>query len=963
MTILTRPLGMTQTRQLLTFPSNGYAPNVTAYLWGGGGGAGGSDGIRQGGTGSGGGYVQADFTVNPGDTIEIVVGAGGSCGVNSDLGSAVLTPIFNTRTAIPIGATSALPKASATNVARWSAFLNQTGVWNTGTSITGANTNLSQTLTFDQSYTVFFEIKINYVFILAAYYQATVYLDGEVLIESGLDSWKNQNTAGIQFVRTITPGLRTVRIVATANPGATYGTFGVGLTIATAGNAGLGGGGLVRNVFDTLTTTATPPLFVPNGIATSDKIYSNLLFDFGVWEQNQRAISCSRTYNNIYFPYTGVYQIQMSVAESCTLSIDGSQVFSISSGTAVGTALTQDVTVTQGYHTVAFSASFSGIIPNAQMPSAGVAITISKSWSGATGGLAGPVGSSGGGGGSGGCTTLVLNPGTTNETLLAVAVGGAGGGGAGASTTGQGESTAPGPRGQTVSGISNGQVGENQGRLYADGGGGGAGGPGGPGGAGLNGYSSVGDSYGQAGSLGISYRNTSATTGGQVIEPSGRLSGGRNSQYYSLIGGAVGNGAGPGQFRAEDGAAVFVLDAYGIQVRNDAIDGNWHDVKTAFVWVDGTWRQTFATYIYQNNAWQMVIGGAPLTFVSQNDQSGRLSRPPDNRPAPPPPPPPVYDSVRLGCCCFVAGTLINMADGSTKAIEDVDLGEVVVGRDGAHNTVLEFLRPTLGETGATLMAFNGGKPFMASDHPVYVRGQGWKSFDPEMTYSKYSMTVGQYQVGDVIETLDGVEFAIHSIEEYNDQDPDQTIYNFILDGNNTYIANNLVVHNKGAGGCGAGGSGGGSGGGGCCCCFVAGTLITMADGSYKRIEDVALGEVVVGRDNEYNTVLELRTPTLGETRAALVAFNGGKPFMASDHPVWIRNQGWKSHDPEMTYNKYGLVAGKFTVGDVVETDDQIGLEIVSIEEYNDQDLNQTIYNLHVTGNHTYTANGLIVWDE
>jgi hypothetical protein len=306
-----------------------------------------------------------------------------------------------------------------------------------------------------------------------------------------------------------------------------------------------------------------------------------------------------------------------------------------------------------------------------------------------------------------------------------------------------------------------------------------------------------------------------------------------------------------------------------------------------------------------------------------------------------------------------------MADGSTKAIENVELGEVVLGKDGAHNTVLEFLRPTLGETGATLMAFNGGKPFMASDHPVFVKGQGWKSFDPAMTYSKYAMTVGQYRVGDVIETQDGVGFEIYSIEEYSDQDPDQTIYNFTLDGNNTYIADNLVVHNKGVGGCGGtgGGSGGGGGGAGCCCCFVAGTLITMADGSYKCIEDVTVGDVVLGRDNECNTVLELRTPTLGETRAALVAFNGSKPFMASDHPVWIRNQGWKSHDPEMTYNKYGLVAGKFTVGDVVETDDQIGLEIVSIEEYNDQDLSQIIYNLHVTGNHTYTANGLIVWDE
>jgi hypothetical protein len=293
---------------------------------------------------------------------------------------------------------------------------------------------LSQTLTFDQSYTVFFELAINYVFTLAAFYQATVYLDGEVLIESGLDSWQNQNTAGLQFVRTITPGQHTIRIVATANPGATYGVFGVGLTIATAGNAGLGGGGLVRNIFDTRSVTASPPLFAPSGILDSDKIYSNLLFDFGMWEENVTAPSCSRTYNNIYFPYTGVYQIQMSVCNTGTVSIDGTQVFAVTDSAAFSTATTTDVTVAQGYHNVSFSASFT----QSSLPAAGVAIIISKSWSGATGGLAGPVGTSGGGGGSGACTTLVLNPGTTNETLLAVAVGGAGGGGAG--STGDGTS-------------------------------------------------------------------------------------------------------------------------------------------------------------------------------------------------------------------------------------------------------------------------------------------------------------------------------------------------------------------------------------------------------------------------------------------------------------------------------------------------------------------------------------------
>jgi uncharacterized protein YkvS len=281
----------------------------------------------------------------------------------------------------------------------------------------------------------------------------------------------------------------------------------------------------------------------------------------------------------------------------------------------------------------------------------------------------------------------------------------------------------------------------------------------------------------------------------------------------------------------------------------------------------------------------------------------------------------------------------------------------VLGKDGAHNTVLEFLRPTLGETGATLMAFNGGKPFMASDHPVFVKGQGWKSFDPAMTYSKYSMTVGQYQVGDIVETQDGVGFEIHSIEEYSDQDPDQTIYNFTLDGNNTYIADNLVVHNKG----GAGSCGSSAGGGtGCCCCFVAGTMITMADGSYKRIEDVALGDVVLGKDGTHNTVLEFLRPTLGETGATLMAFNSGVPFMASDHPVWIRNQGWKSYDPAMTYDKYGIVVSQYKVGDVIETEDQTGFVIESIEEYNNQDLTQIIYNIKVTGNNTYVANKLVV---
>ena len=941
MTTLIRPLSMTQTRQTLTLPTAGYSQTVQAYLWGGGGGAGGSDGARLGGAGTGGGYVSAQFTVNPGDVVELTVGAGAGSGRASSQANSYETSFFNTRTAIPIGRSTPMPDASTTYVATWSKFLNDYGVWPTPRSSPTSPVNL----TFDQSYSVFFEFSFLYIFKLAAYYNATVYLDGEVLIESGLDTWKAQESGGAQFVKNIAAGVHTVRVVANAPPGTRYGVFGVALDISIFANAGLGGGGLVRTVFDTRNTPATPPLQVQSPVQSSDQTYSYLMLDYGMWEQNVLAPSCSRTYSNIYFPYTGSYQVQMSAANTATLSIDGAVVYITPGSDSYSTAYTTEVTVNQGYHTVSFTASFT----SASLPAGGVAIVITKNWSGATGGTAGPEGSSGGGGGSGGATTLVLNPKTVNETLIAVAVGGAGGGGAGATTTGIGEATAPGPRGRTAAGISSGQVGQNQGDFYKDGGGGGAGGPGGPAGAGKNGYSSEGDAYGQAGTVGLGYLNPVAT--GVVVDPV-NTSVAFQGPYYDLLPDA-GIGGVPGSSSGGNGGAVFIFTSFGPRVRTAS---GWQEVKTIFVNVNGVWKQTEGMYVNENSVWLPVVGIVVPTFQPQSDDFGRLSRPADLR-ALPPPPPKVYDSIGIGfCCCFVAGTQITMADGSTKAIENVELGEVVLGKDGAHNTVLEFLRPTLGETGATLMAFNGGKPFMASDHPVFVKGQGWKSFDPAMTYSKYSMTVGQYRVGDVIETQDGVGFEIHSIEEYSDQDPDQTIYNFTLDGNNTYIADNLVVHNKGVGGC---GTGAGSGAG-CCCCFVAGTLITMADGSYKRIEDVALGEVVLGKDGTHNTVLEFLRPTLGETGATLMAFNGGTPFMASDHPVWIRNEGWKSYDPTMTYEKYGIIVSQYKVGDVIETEDQTGFAIDSIEEYNNQNLTQIIYNIKVTGNNTYVANRLVV---
>jgi hypothetical protein len=875
---------MTQTRQTLTLPTAGYSQTVQAYLWGAGGGAGGNDGIRPGGAGTGGGYVSAQFTVNPGDVVEIAVGSGGWSGRASSVANDLSTLVFGTRRGVTIGNTTPLPVASNTYVSRWSQFLNQNGVWNTGTALNGSPTDLAHTLNFDQSYTAYFPFTADYLCNLAANYEAKVYIDGVLFFESGLNSWKTQESGGVPFIANIEAGNHTIRIVANASPGSSYGLWGVAFTVASTENAGSGGGGLVRNIFDTRSTVASPPLTrpLPQDQPSGLGYYSNLLADYGMWESNPRATSCTRTYANVYFPYTGTYQIQMSAANTATLSIDGAPVYTTPGTTSYNTAYTVDYVVSQGYHTISFNATLSDLTIIG-----GVAILISKTWSGATGGLAGPTGSSGGGGGAGGATTLVLNPKTVNETLIAVAVGGAGGGGAGGDDAGISEATAPGPRGLTAAGISSAQTGQNQGDVYQDGGGGGAGGPGGPAGAGKNGYSSVGDSYGQAGTVGLGYLNPLAT--GEIVNPTNVFVA-NQGPYYNLLP-DVGQGAAAGQIQAKNGGAVFIFNSFGPRVKTSS---GWQEVKTIFLNIDGVWKQIDGMYVNENGTWEPVVGTFVPTFESQTDDYGIIARPADHREIPPPPPR-VYDSIPRWCCCFVAGTQITMADGSYKSIEDVELGDVVLGKDGAHNQVLKFLRPTLGDTGATMMAFNNGAPFMTSDHPVYIRGHGWKSFDPDMTYRKYSMTVGQYNVGDVIETQDGAGFEILSIEEYQEENQDQVVYNFALDGNNTYIANNLVVHNKGQTGlnastnagtcspsngstCSAGGvtgtnggatgvGGGGTGGtGGGACCFIM-LEARYGNGTMDAVVRKYRDEKMTARNRRgYYKLAEVFVPLMRESR-------------------------------------------------------------------------------------------------
>ena len=85
-----------------------------------------------------------------------------------------------------------------------------------------------------------------------------------------------------------------------------------------------------------------------------------------------------------------------------------------------------------------------------------------------------------------------------------------------------------------------------------------------------------------------------------------------------------------------------------------------------------------------------------------------------------------------GCSCFKAGTKITMADGSEKNIEEVKIGEKVLGYDGSINTVIKYDRPTIGDRSIYIInrkvKVTGEHPFLAKD--------GWKVADLELFWQQ-----------------------------------------------------------------------------------------------------------------------------------------------------------------------------------------------------------------------------------
>jgi uncharacterized membrane protein YgcG len=292
--------------------------------------------------------------------------------------------------------------------------------------------------------------------------------------------------------------------------------------------------------------------------------------------------------------------------------------------------------------------------------------------------------------------------------------------------------------------------------------------------------------------------------------------------------------------------------------------------------------------------------------------------------------------------CFPKGTKIAMADGTEKNIESVKAGDKVLGFNGqkaVEETVLETEAPIRDHL--YKISFEDGSTLeLTREHPLFTNN-GWESVSPISTAKENpQLAVGTLHVGDGVLNIHNkfvkitaMTYIPGKVQTYNLRS---------VTGFDDYYANDYAAHNKGS-------------------CFVAGTKILLANGLQKDIENVSVGDKVMGYD-VFNkklapeTVLKVESP-IRDHIYKLTFGDNNTVELTKEHPLYTLN-GWESISPESTKEENpNLAVGVLKVGDqVLEANGQYGT-IISMEY-----IPGTIqtYNLKsVTGYNDFFANGIL----
>jgi hypothetical protein len=301
--------------------------------------------------------------------------------------------------------------------------------------------------------------------------------------------------------------------------------------------------------------------------------------------------------------------------------------------------------------------------------------------------------------------------------------------------------------------------------------------------------------------------------------------------------------------------------------------------------------------------------------------------------------------------CFPAGTKIQLVNGDVKNIEDIEEGDSLVSFD-THNKKF-----TTGRVGQLNKSTQSGLVHIKTEF-----GEELKSTLGHTIYSQNGwVTADKLVVGDSLINSNG---DVSKIVDIGIISGEFEVYHILNVGNDhTYFANGILVHNRsittappppqpppppppGY------------------VCFIAGTKVTMENGSEKNIEDVVIGDVVLsynedGRCIEPKKVIKLESP-IHDDLVEYTLSNGTTITSTFDHPYYVNGLQLASYKPNWTNSRYDLPSNviEIKVGDLLNLVNNEVVEIVSIKELDRVDTQTYIFS--VDDNRNFYANGILV---
>jgi hypothetical protein len=290
--------------------------------------------------------------------------------------------------------------------------------------------------------------------------------------------------------------------------------------------------------------------------------------------------------------------------------------------------------------------------------------------------------------------------------------------------------------------------------------------------------------------------------------------------------------------------------------------------------------------------------------------------------------------------CFVEGTQIRINDDEVKNIEDIAKGDVVLSfnleEDTHEEAIVGDVKKSKSTEGVIVTFKDGSKITTTFEHPFYVEGQEW-------------VIAGKLIDGDVCWKFNGTPILDkHLVNSIELVEKELTVYNLLSVGDNhNFFAQDVLVHNKYG-------------------CFAAGVQISLSNGDTKDIEDIVIGDEVLGwngHELEKALVTDVHTHKVGDNKdicegseyeAAIYSLNTLDIEFSPVHP-FLTKEGWKALVPNES-----IVEGitELKIGDEINKDGE-WIKVESIHNLRNSE-DEVIYNIRVDKLHSYIANGIIV---